>query len=282
MNKVAVVGAGTMGLKIAQAIAKADIEVTLHDAKEGVANQAVDRLEKELHYLVGKGKITQEEMNTTTQRIQPATMDKISKADVVIEAIFENPQVKKDLFVEIEKMVSTETIIATNTSSLSITELASVLTDPTRFIGIHFFNPADRMQLIELIKGEFTSEATLKKARSFSERINKIPVEVVESPGFIVNRLLIPMINEAIFILDEGIATAEDIDKAMKLGSNHPIGPLALADLIGLDVVLSIMEVLLTETNDSKYRPALLLKKKVRAGQLGRKTSQGFYQYPLK
>lgn len=282
MNKVAVVGAGTMGLKIAQAIAKADIEVTLHDAKEGVANQAVDRLEKELHYLVGKGKITKEEMNTTTQRIQPATMDKISKADVVIEAIFENPQVKKDLFVEIEKMVSTETIIATNTSSLSITELASVLTDPTRFIGIHFFNPADRMQLIELIKGEFTSEATLKKARSFSERINKIPVEVVESPGFIVNRLLIPMINEAIFILDEGIATAEDIDKAMKLGSNHPIGPLALADLIGLDVVLSIMEVLLTETNDSKYRPALLLKKKVRAGQLGRKTSQGFYQYPLK
>lgn len=279
MKRVAVVGAGTMGLKIAQASAQADFKITLHDAKEEVAVHAVERLEKELQYLVSKEKITQEEKDVTLKRIEPAAMNKLSDADVVIEAIFENPQVKKELFIEIEKLVSAETIIATNTSSLSITELASVLTDPTRFIGIHFFNPADRMQLIELIKGEYTSEATLEKARAFSERINKVPVEVVESPGFIVNRLLIPMINEAIFILDEGIAVAEDIDKSMKLGSNHPIGPLALADLIGLDVVLSIMEVLLMETNDSKYRPALLLKKKVRAGQLGRKTSHGFYQY---
>ena len=278
--KVFVIGTGTMGAGVVQAFAQANVPVVMKSRTQASLDKAVGKISKSLAKLVEKGKIEQAYMDATMANISTTTnYADFADADLVIEAASEDMNLKKEVFAELAKICKPETIFATNTSSLSITEIAACTDRPAQFIGMHFFNPAPVMKLVEVIKGQMTSEETSNKIFELATAIGKTPVLVEEAPGFVVNRILIPMINEAVGIYAEGIASVEDIDSAMKLGANHPMGPLALGDLIGLDVCLAIMEVLYNEFADSKYRPHPLLKKMVRAGQLGRKSGKGFYQY---
>lgn len=280
MKKIFILGAGTMGAGIAQTFAANGFEVVLRDIKDEFVDRGLMGIQKNLSKLVQKGKLTMEASEEMLVRISGTTsLALASDCDLIIEAAIENMEIKKNVFKELDNICKSEAIFATNTSSLSITEIASAILRPDRFIGMHFFNPAPVMKLVEVIRGIATSEETVKTIKDISVLLGKDPVEVQEAPGFVVNRILIPMINEAIGVLSEGVAEASDIDKAMMLGANHPMGPLSLSDLIGNDVVLSIMEVLYKETGDSKYRPHTLLRKYVRAGYLGRKSGRGFFTY---
>ncbi len=280
MKKVMVVGAGTMGGGITQVLVQAGYDVVLRDVKEEFVNKGIDAIKKNLERMVSKGKLDQEKAKEALGRIS-GTVDIAAGKDVdlVIEAITENMEIKKKLFMELDSIVQEEAILASNTSSLSITEMGAVTKRPDKVIGMHFFNPVPVMKLVEITKGAATSEETSEKLVQLAKDLSKNPVRVTEAPGFVVNRILIPMINEAVYLLAEGVASTEDIDDAMKFGSNHPIGPLALADLIGIDVCLAVMEVLYQEFSDSKYRPCPLMRKMVRAGHLGRKSGKGFYTY---
>lgn len=280
MEKIFVLGAGTMGAGIVQAFAQKGYEVIVRDIKDEFVERGLAGINKNLSKLVSKGKITEEAKEDILSRISGTTdMNLAADCDLVVEAAIENMKIKKEIFAELDKICKPETILASNTSSLSITEVASATSRPEKVIGMHFFNPAPVMKLVEIIRGMATSQETFDAVKELSLAIGKDPIEVEEAPGFVVNRILIPMINEASFILQEGIASVEDIDTAMKFGANHPMGPLALGDLIGLDVCLAIMDVLYNETGDTKYRASSTLRKYVRAGWLGRKTGKGFYNY---
>lgn len=280
MKKIFVLGAGTMGAGIVQAFAQKGHEVIVRDIKDEFVERGIAGINKGLTRLVTKGKMTEEVKEEILGRISGTTdMTLAADCDLVVEAAIENMKIKKEIFAELDEICKPETILASNTSSLSITEVASATKRPDKVIGMHFFNPAPVMKLVEIIRGIATSQETFDAVKELSIAIGKEPVEVAEAPGFVVNRILIPMINEASFILQEGIASPEDIDTAMKYGANHPMGPLALGDLIGLDVCLAIMDVLYTETGDTKYRASNILRKYVRAGWLGRKTGKGFFDY---
>lgn len=278
--KVCVIGTGTMGHGIAQVFAQAGHDVLLKGRSEASLAKAHKAMEKNLSRLVEKGKLEAEVKDATLARITD-TMDyaDCAAADLVIEAVAEDMAVKHELFKMLDELCAPATILATNTSSLSITEVAAVTQHPERVIGMHFFNPVPVMKLVEVIKGQLTAPEVHDRVFALSQEIGKVPVSVNEAPGFIVNRILIPLVNEGIGILADGVAKREEIDAAMKLGANHPMGPLELGDLIGLDVCLAIMEVLYNEFGDSKYRPHPLLRKMVRANLLGRKTGMGFYDY---
>lgn len=280
MKKVFVLGAGTMGSGIVQAFAAKGCEVIVRDIKQEFVDRGIAGITKSLTKLVAKEKITEADKEAILSRISGTTDMKLAAdCDLVVEAAVENMKIKKEIFAELDGICKPETILASNTSSLSITEVASATKRADKVIGMHFFNPAPVMKLVEVIRGAATSQETFDAVKEIAESIGKTPVEVAEAPGFVVNRILIPMINEATFILQEGVAKVEDIDAAMKLGANHPMGPLALGDLIGLDVCLAIMDVLYNETGDNKYRASSLLRKYVRAGWLGRKSGKGFYDY---
>lgn len=280
MTKVFVLGAGTMGAGIVQAFAQKGCEVIVRDIKDEFVQRGLAGIAKGLEKQVARGKMTEEVKEEILSRISGTTDMKLAAdCDLVVEAAIENMKIKKEIFAELDGICKPETILASNTSSLSITEVASATKRADKVIGMHFFNPAPVMKLVEIIKGIATSQETFDAVKALAVEIGKEPVEVAEAPGFVVNRILIPMINEASFILQEGIASVEDIDTAMKYGANHPMGPLALGDLIGLDVCLAIMDVMFSETGDSKYRASNVLRKYVRAGWLGRKTGKGFYDY---
>lgn len=280
MEKIFVLGAGTMGAGIAQAFAAKGYEVVIRDIKDEFVDRGLTNIRKGLEKLVSKGKMTEESKDALLSRISGTTdMNFAADCDLIVEAAVENMEIKKQIFSQLDSICKPETILASNTSSLSITEVAAATKRPDKVIGMHFFNPAPVMKLVEIIRGMATSQETFDAVKELAIAIGKDPVEVAEAPGFVVNRILIPMINEAVGILAEGIASADDIDKAMMLGANHPMGPLALGDLIGLDVCLAIMDVLYKETGDSKYRAHSLLRKYVRAGWLGRKSGRGFHNY---
>lgn len=280
MKKIGVLGTGTMGAGIIQVLAQNGYEVVMRARRESSVEKGLATVKKNLDKMVAKEKITAEEAEAVFARIHGSTdINIIADADLVIEAATEDMEAKKALFAELDKLCKPETIIATNTSSLSITEIAAATGRPDKVIGMHFFNPVPAMKLVEVINGLVTSEETNKIVTELAVELGKTPVQVKEAPGFVVNRVLIPMINEAIGIYNEGIASAADIDTAMKLGCNHPMGPLALGDLIGLDVCLAIMEVLYTEFGDPKYRPNILLRQMVAAGKLGMKSGAGFFDY---
>jgi len=282
MKKIGVLGRGTMSCGIVQIFAERNYDVVMwvRSINEESPRDSVKSIEKGLNRLVEKEKITKESMDNTLNNISITTnFEDLKDCDLVIEAISEDMAVKRDTFSKLDSICKADTILATNTSSLSITEIATSTNRPDKVVGMHFFNPVPMMKLVEVIKGIATSDETKDAIIELSKGLGKTPVEVEEAPGFVVNRILIPMINEGIGILADGVATASDIDEAMKLGANHPMGPLALGDLVGLDVCLAIMDVLYEEFGDSKYRAHPLLRKMVRAGHLGRKTKKGFFQY---
>ena len=280
MSKVVVIGGGVMGLDIAQVFARAGHDVLVRDIKDEIIKASEARLHKGLDKLIAKGKLDEAGKKAITDKIGfTVNLADAADADLVVEAAIENLEIKKSIFAELDALCKPETILASNTSSISITAIAAATKRADRFIGMHFFNPATVMKLVEVIRGEHTSDETFKAIWDLSEAIGKVPVEVNEAPGFVVNKILIPMINEAIDLVYTGVATVEGIDNAMKLGANHPIGPLALGDMVGLDVCLAIMDTIYNETHDPKYRASLLLRKMVRAGKLGRKTGEGFYCY---
>ena len=280
MKKIGVLGTGTMGAGIIQVLAQNGYEVVLRARRETSVEKGIATVNKNLDKLVAKEKITAEAKEEIMGRIHGSTdISIVADADLIIEAATEEMESKKALFAELDKLCKPEAIIATNTSSLSITEIAAATGRPDKVIGMHFFNPVPAMKLVEIIKGQLTAAEVHDKIFALTQALGKVPVSVNEAPGFVVNRILIPLVNEGIGILADGVATREEIDSAMKLGANHPMGPLELGDLIGLDVCLAIMEVLYHEFGDSKYRPHPLLRKMVRANLLGRKTGIGFYDY---
>lgn len=281
--KIAIIGNGTMGQGLVQSIAQHGFQVVMKGRSKESLDKAMGRLNASFDKLVAKGKMDRSAADGYLANIK-ASQDfaDVADADLIIEALAEDMEIKKEQLRKLDGIAKPDAILATNTSSLSITELAGVTKRPDKVIGLHFFNPVPVMKLVEVISGRRTAQEVQDKAIAFCKDLGKTPVTVDEAPGFVVNRLLIPMINEAIGVYAEGIASVEEIDTAMKLGSNHPMGPLELGDFIGLDVCLAIMEVLYTEFSDSKYRPHSLLRKMVRAGQLGRKTGQGFYDYTRK
>lgn len=277
--KIGVIGAGTMGAGIAE-VASKKYDVVVRDIKDEFIEKGKAIITKSFEKSVAKERITEEEKNEYLGRLTFTTdVNDLKDCDLIVEAASENPEIKKSIFKELDELCKEDTILASNTSSISITEIAAATNRPDKVIGMHFFNPAAIMKLVEIIKGLTTSDETVKKVKEITEEIGKTPVEVKEAPGFVVNRILIPMINEGIFVLQEGLATPEDIDTAMKLGANHPMGPLELADLIGLDIVLSIMDYLKDTFANDKYAVPVLLRQKVAAGELGRKTGKGFYDY---
>jgi 3-hydroxybutyryl-CoA dehydrogenase len=278
VEKVQVVGAGQMGSGIAQVAAQAGLAVHLTDVDEGALRNGLESVRKNLARSVEKDRISQDEMDETLGRIETGT-EYAADADLAIEAVVETIEAKAEVFRELDELLGDEAILATNTSSISITELGSRTSRPERFIGMHFFNPVPVLGLVEVIRGLETSDETYETVSELAERLGKTPVAVQDSPGFAANRILLPMINEAVYCVMEGVAEPEDVDTVMKLGMNHPMGPLALADLIGLDTCLHIMEVLHRGLGDDKYRPCPLLKRYVAAGRLGRKSGTGFYEY---
>lgn len=280
MKKIGVLGTGTMGAGIIQVLAQNGYEVVLRARRQTSVDKGIATVTKNLEKLVAKEKLTAEAKDEILSRIKGSTeIDIVKDADLIIEAATEDMEAKKALFKELDELCKPETIIATNTSALSITEIAAATNRADKIIGMHFFNPVPAMKLVEIVKGLTTSEETRSTIVELASKLGKTPVDVAEAPGFVVNRILIPMINEAVGILADGVANAEGIDEAMKLGANHPMGPLALGDLIGLDVCLAIMETLYTEFGDTKYRPHPLLRKMVRGNKLGRKTGVGFFDY---
>ena len=278
VEKVQVVGAGQMGSGIAQVAAQAGLAVHLTDVDEGALRKGLESVRKNLARSVEKDRISQDEMDETLGRIETGT-EYAADADLAIEAVVETIEAKAEVFRELDELLGDEAILATNTSSISITELGSRTSRPERFIGMHFFNPVPVLGLVEVIRGLETSDETYETVSELAERLGKTPVAVQDSPGFAANRILLPMINEAVYCVMEGVAEPEDVDTVMKLGMNHPMGPLALADLIGLDTCLHIMEVLHRGLGDDKYRPCPLLRRYVAAGRLGRKSGKGFYEY---
>ncbi|MEI8217388.1 MAG: 3-hydroxybutyryl-CoA dehydrogenase [Eubacteriales bacterium] len=280
MKKIGVLGTGTMGAGIIQVLAQTGYEVVLRARRQESVDKGISTVKKNLEKLVAKEKITADDMAATMSRISGSTdIAIVADADLIIEAATEDLVAKKALFAELDQLCKPGTILATNTSSLSITEIAAATGRPDKVVGMHFFNPVPMMKLVEIIKGLTTSDETRDIILDLTTKLGKTPVEVAEAPGFVVNRILIPMVNEAIGILADGVAKAEEIDQAMMLGANHPLGPLSLGDLIGLDVCLAIMDVLYSEFGDPKYRAHPLLRKMVRANKLGRKTGVGFFDY---
>jgi len=280
MSRVVVVGAGTMGNGIAHVFADAGWQTTLVDVAADPLARALKTIEKNIERRVKKGARSREQGAETLSRIETSTsFDSVKQADLVVEAATENPEIKFQIFEDLDRLAPPGTILASNTSSISITQIAAQTRRPAQIIGMHFMNPVPLMPLVEVVRGLQTSDETASKVVEVAKQLGKTPVEVHDAPGFVSNRILMPMINEAIFCVQEGVATPDAIDQVMKLGMNHPLGPLALADLIGLDVCLSIMEVLQDGLGEDKYRPAPLLRKMVAAGRLGRKSGQGFYAY---
>ncbi len=278
VEKIQVVGAGQMGSGIAQVAAQAGLAVHLADVDEAAVSKGLETIEKNLSRSVEKERISREEMEETLGRIESGT-EYAADADLAIEAVVERTEVKAEVFGALDEKLGEDAILASNTSSISITELAATTARPKRFIGMHFFNPVPLMKLVEIVRGLETADETYDAAHELAGRLGKEPVEVMDFPGFVSNRILMPMINEAVYCVMEGVAGPEDVDAVMKLGMNHPMGPLALADLIGLDTCLHIMEVLHEGFGDTKYRPCPLLRRYVAAGRLGRKSGRGFYEY---
>jgi 3-hydroxybutyryl-CoA dehydrogenase len=280
IQRAGVIGAGLMGSGIAQACATSGIDVTMVDVNEAAVRRGIDAIGGSLDRLVKREKLKPDEKEAALARIKGTTSyDDLKGLPLVVEAATENPEIKLRILRQVDSLVDASAVIATNTSSISITQLAAAVSHPERFIGIHFFNPVPVMALVELIRGLQTADEAHATAEAFVKALGKTPITVKNSPGFVVNRILCPMINEAIQVLQEGLASAEEIDAGMRLGCNHPIGPLALADLVGLDTLLSVMNVFYEGFNDPKYRPALLLREMVNAGYLGRKSGRGFYRY---
>ncbi|MDF1481286.1 3-hydroxybutyryl-CoA dehydrogenase [Extensimonas sp. H3M7-6] len=280
IQTIGIIGAGTMGNGIAQACAVAGLRAVMVDISEAAVQKGLATIAGSLERLVKKEKLSAADKDAALARVQTSTQyEALQQAQLVVEAATENYDIKVKILQQVDKLVGPEVILASNTSSISITQLAAVTGRPDKFIGMHFFNPVPVMALVEIIRGVQTSDATHDAVQALARQLGKSPITVKNAPGFVVNRILVPMINEAFFVLAEGLATPEDIDAGMRLGCNHPIGPLALADMIGLDVCLAVMEVFLKEFGDSKYRPCPLLKELVAAGHLGRKTGRGVYHY---
>jgi 3-hydroxybutyryl-CoA dehydrogenase len=280
MKKIGVIGAGTMGNGIAHLFSQHEYEVVLVDIDESFLQRGMKTIEKNMGRELKKERITQEQLDAALQRIKPVTdMAELKDCFLVIEAATEQKELKLNLFRQMDEVTEPEALLATNTSSISITEIAAVTSRPAQVIGMHFMNPVPMMKLVEVIRGLETSDAVNNQIHELSSAVGKVPVEANDFPGFVANRILLPMINEAVYAVMEGVATAEAVDQVMKLGMGHPMGPLALADLIGLDVCLAIMEVLHEGLGDSKYRPCPLLRKMVAAGRLGRKSGEGFFSY---
>lgn len=278
--KVAVIGAGTMGAGIAQTCAVAGLAVTLYDTEPGAVARGLKSMDSSLERIVDKGKLSEADKQTSLARVTPTTeLGAVADADAVIEAVFENLEVKLEVWGRVSEVVREDALLASNTSSLSVTEIAAGVDHPERFCGLHFFNPVPVLPLVEVVRAQRTSETTVQRAEAFVEAIGKTPIVCDDRPGFIVNRLLIPYLNDAVFAFSEGVGSAEDIDSAMKLGAGMPMGPLALIDLVGLDVALAAAESLHREFQDPKFRVPPLLRRLVRAGKLGRKSGEGFYRY---